>query len=438
MCCPIILLLTATSLQSQTVHVFCALDQSCTWTGVETFNNVAAINGAVFANQFASTQAAVNALPSTGGTVYFPCGYSGTGPTTGLSNVSLVSLCAPANLGVVGSFGISPNVTTTQVTLNYASCITFTGLQNFVAYGITFFQPDNCSMSLISSSFNWFIGDTLTGPNGGTGGTSTPAMILGVSNGSCGPGCNTIANHFIDFSIQCLNATGQYCNYAIQIAGAGAVNSGSVVSDNWFVRFITTGNVQNGWDSELNTDSNHCDSCFIHTDIPGGGSCAITYNQSTPNSDIDADANSWVAAILSPNFTNPICSGASSGNSYEVESASNFLSINVLGSVTPKYTAHVIGLFAFGGSYEAYELQVDGALLQKVANTIAGISACVGSTKAITLPSNVTYASQPVILVFDETTAGGVSLSTKSKTGFTVSCSGATDAFDWMVIANPN
>jgi len=72
---------------------------------------------------------------------------------------------------------------------------------------------------------------------------------------------------------------------------------------------------------------------------------------------------------------------------------------------------------------------------QIAANQWAGVSACSGSTKAISLP--VTYNSQPVIIVFDETTKGGTSLTTKSASGFTVSCTGASDVFDWMVVGNP-
>jgi hypothetical protein len=73
---------------------------------------------------------------------------------------------------------------------------------------------------------------------------------------------------------------------------------------------------------------------------------------------------------------------------------------------------------------------------QASASQSAGTSACSGSTRTISLP--ITYVSQPVILVFDETTKGGANLSAKSTSGFTVSCSGATDVFDWVVIGNPN
>jgi hypothetical protein len=76
------------------------------------------------------------------------------------------------------------------------------------------------------------------------------------------------------------------------------------------------------------------------------------------------------------------------------------------------------------------------ALNQVGASQYAGTSACSGSTKAIALP--VAYNSQPAIFVFDETTKGGVSLRAKSTSSFTVSCAGASDTFDWMVVGNPN
>jgi hypothetical protein len=73
---------------------------------------------------------------------------------------------------------------------------------------------------------------------------------------------------------------------------------------------------------------------------------------------------------------------------------------------------------------------------QASADQFSGTSSCSGATKTISLP--ITYGTQPVILVFDETTKGGANLSAKSTSGFTVSCAGATDVFDWMVIGNPN
>lgn len=75
-------------------------------------------------------------------------------------------------------------------------------------------------------------------------------------------------------------------------------------------------------------------------------------------------------------------------------------------------------------------------LQQTTANQFAGTASCSGGAKTINFP--ITYSSQPVISIFDETRKGGVSLSSKSTSGFTVSCEGATDIFDWTVIGNPD
>jgi hypothetical protein len=75
-------------------------------------------------------------------------------------------------------------------------------------------------------------------------------------------------------------------------------------------------------------------------------------------------------------------------------------------------------------------------LNQLAASQYSGRASCASGSKAISLP--VTYSSQPAILVFDETTKGGTNLSAASKGGFTVSCVGANDVFDWIVVGNPN
>lgn len=80
---------------------------------------------------------------------------------------------------------------------------------------------------------------------------------------------------------------------------------------------------------------------------------------------------------------------------------------------------------------------VASALLnQSAAAKYSDHSACVKGKKTITLP--VAYSVQPNILVFDETTKGGASLTEKSTDAFTVSCAGSSDVFDWMVVGDPN
>jgi hypothetical protein len=73
---------------------------------------------------------------------------------------------------------------------------------------------------------------------------------------------------------------------------------------------------------------------------------------------------------------------------------------------------------------------------QTSANRVAGTSACSSGTQTINFPGP--YGSLPAVLVFDETTKGGISLTEKGTTGFTVSCAGTSDVFDWIAIGNPD
>ena len=73
---------------------------------------------------------------------------------------------------------------------------------------------------------------------------------------------------------------------------------------------------------------------------------------------------------------------------------------------------------------------------QYAANQVAGISACSSGTQTVAFPS--TYGSPPAVLLFDETTKGGISMTGKGTWGFIVSCTGASDVFDWIAIGNPD
>lgn len=73
---------------------------------------------------------------------------------------------------------------------------------------------------------------------------------------------------------------------------------------------------------------------------------------------------------------------------------------------------------------------------QNSANQVAGTSTC--SSGAQTVVFSGPFVSPPAVLVFDETTKGGVSLTVKAAWGFEVSCTGASDVFDWIVVGNPD
>jgi hypothetical protein len=66
----------------------------------------------------------------------------------------------------------------------------------------------------------------------------------------------------------------------------------------------------------------------------------------------------------------------------------------------------------------------------------AGKLTCAAST--VTKTFATAFTSTPTVIVFDETTKGGANLTAISNTAFTVSCTGATDALDYIVVGNPN
>ncbi len=78
----------------------------------------------------------------------------------------------------------------------------------------------------------------------------------------------------------------------------------------------------------------------------------------------------------------------------------------------------------------------NGHLNQTASGDLAAVKTC--SSGSFTVTFNTPYASTPVIIVSDETTAGGARVSAKSSSGFTVTCSGSADVVDYTTYGNPN
>ncbi|HEY6126787.1 MAG TPA: hypothetical protein VIW23_01260 [Candidatus Acidoferrum sp.] len=79
---------------------------------------------------------------------------------------------------------------------------------------------------------------------------------------------------------------------------------------------------------------------------------------------------------------------------------------------------------------------ISSHLNQAEKTQFAGNSACLGGVGTVTF--RTAFKSIPAILVFDETTKNGISLTGKSTSSFAVSCSGFNDNFSWMAIGNPD
>jgi hypothetical protein len=115
------------------------------------------------------------------------------------------------------------------------------------------------------------------------------------------------------------------------------------------------------------------------------------------------------------------------GNHYVLQGNTGF------GTAAPQHVVDAAGDFIRGqGGFIN-----GGHMNQSAANSdFAGVSACSSGAQTIVFAN--AYSSTPVIIIFDETTHGGASLSAKSASSFAVICTGASDAFDYIVVGNPN
>lgn len=111
-------------------------------------------------------------------------------------------------------------------------------------------------------------------------------------------------------------------------------------------------------------------------------------------------------------------------------SGSSFVNVNSVSSVQNFSISGSSDLLTIGGSAGMH-------VNQNTANSdFAGKLTCATST--VTKTFSTSFTSTPVVILFDETTKGGANLTAISNTAFTVSCTGATDALDYIVIGNAN
>lgn len=171
---------------------------------------------------------------------------------------------------------------------------------------------------------------------------------------------------------------------------------------------------------------------------------------------VEATSNSVYANSIAGAFTNWI------GNTFPGSGTSNFTDLAILahaasGNPANTYLLHfmnpasstVLSINSPGNSAFVFDTAaqtltnktlinpaITTHLNQSAATQFAGNSLCSAGTRTITF--GTAFASTPVIVLFDETTKGGINLTAKSISSFTASCSGATDNFDWIAIGNPN
>lgn len=304
-CLPLLMIgLMARFLPSQTTHIFCALDNSCTWTGTQTFQSVGQVGPAYYVNPGQSVQAAINtANPAgAGGIVYMAPG-TYAGPTTIPDNTTLACLSAPVNVNMIGAWNVVEGTAATQCDLQYSAQLNLT-IHNVHFVGFTFdFQRSTNGINLISSSYNIFDDVTIYG----CGGTA----CLQITTSGSGGTRNSIRNEFNRLRILTTNQNASVGYTGIYLNGSAS----SAVTLNRFTGVDIVSNISCGIDLEQETDTNYFSDVQINQDSSSvtPTQAALCFNLSNPSSDIDADASSFDRISVTGMVGFPIDAGTTSG-----------------------------------------------------------------------------------------------------------------------------
>jgi hypothetical protein len=308
--------------------------------------NVNRFEKILFADQFSTIDSLIAAScpgPSSSCTIYVPPGMY-TGPTSVHSNVSLVAVSAPANFNVVGSWGLSPNNATTQVTFSYSTNLTLTNVQNVYFKGISLdFQNSNHGLVMTSSSYNRFDDVSIIR----AGGTSAGQAALTIDTSGSGGATNSIKNTFTNLNILCNQSTGEYCHDGILLQG---IQNQNAVTLNTFSTVAITGCIYSAIDMEANSDTNH----FNDVEINQDGGCTVSstasvlsFNVTDPSVDIDADGSTFENLGVTGSFPYHILSGNLDPNKVHYLTATR--PAFTLTTVVTGPSSHAAQLFLLGG-----------------------------------------------------------------------------------------
>ncbi len=288
----------------------------------------------VYADQFANLQAAINALPPTGGSVIIqPSTSEYACPTAIPSNVGLIGLVPSMSSGIIGSL-TGFNVTNSQVTLG--PCTTPpsipTGAQNIRIANLTF-DFDNNVGGLAFVDASGIDLERVSLVNAGKPCSPIPctasAAIAGaaISFTTDGSGGNSSYNILDHVSVNCQVAN---CSAGLYLGA----NGGYAVTLNYFSDLWFTGVMQCGIELEAETDTNHFYSVHINPDgTQPSKSAPFCFNASPGSgSDIDADASYFDGVeVTSTTFANSFRAGQTSGNVFWDSGGIDFGSIANLG-----------------------------------------------------------------------------------------------------------
>jgi hypothetical protein len=321
--------------------------------------------------------AAVNVATSAGtapGTVYLACGtYPGLPSANWYQLLTLISSCNMALGPLCGQAFCGPNnaygSTASDVIFQYFGGLTIGPakgtLQNIDLRGIVFdFKNSGGGLTLQSVvGFNWRDFAVYR-----CGNTTTDCLVL--TTGKANLQSNSFTNFFINPNTTAL----QYAN-CLRLQGTGAVLSGQIVTNNVFINGLCAGQINNGLDFELNSDSNFFWGYRLFNALGSAvvNSSALVFNKTTPGSDQDAGNGSIVAGLnVGGLFSKTISMGQTTGAWISSQTGSS-LAVNVLGG-TPAYDIQTMPLTAGTKS----QIQVVGTVASSRFLAITGTQLTTG------------------------------------------------------------
>jgi hypothetical protein len=298
-------------------------------------------------------QAAMNTATATGtqqGQVFiyqgtYPCPttwYSGLA-ITGMTDIFTSLWPATAGIAIGNLSGVKFDCHAANVVMTAIANSSFTNIE------FSFANSGN-NVQLKNASILHFKKVAVT--QAGT--TAVPVLLITTTTTVQNPANNSAFNTFEDTVLD--GPTSGTADACLKLAGLGAVNAGSFVTDNSFVNLYCSGNLKNGLDFELNSDTNYFSGRnFINNTAGSATGDAMVFNSATPASDQDANNEIVTGFISSGNFSHQTSMGQSSG--HIIQSGAGL--VNVLGG-TPTYMILGSALSGFAPTF-----QINGDLLVK-------------------------------------------------------------------------
>jgi hypothetical protein len=284
-------------------------------------------------------QAAFDTATSSGtvtGTVILDTG-SYACPTTWRSNMQVIGFNAQYHSTYITSWGFSTTQNNAVLTCTSGSNVSLTSITNLSINGVSInFGNSGGGLVLNSVSASHFEHFGIVGA-----GSSTQDALQMKTSTTTGVSNNTGVNVFYDLYIHCNSSgVGQQAN-ALSLTGAGAVNSGTFVTDNRFYNVSINGGIKNAIKFELNSDSNYFYGVQINNDGTAQGD-ALVFNGSTPGSAQDVANEVLEGVTTTGGFNHPISMGTTDGDHIQMSSAAEIVP-NILGGAQT-YVLETTGL----------------------------------------------------------------------------------------------